>query len=37
MNVYCYANDEQHAVKIANEKRTEILALNRWGQNNPLS
>ena len=31
MNVYCYADDEAHAIKIANEKRTQILALNRWG------
>ncbi len=33
MNVYCYADNEEHAVKIANEKRTQILALNRWGEN----
>ena len=36
LNVYCYADDERHAVKIANEKRTQILALNRWGNENPL-
>ena len=37
MNVNCFADDEKHAVKIANEKRTEILALNRWGQDNPFN
>ena len=37
MNVNCYADDEQHAIKIANEKRTQILALNRWGLSNPLN
>jgi len=37
MNVYCYADDETHAIKIANEKRTQILALNRWGNRNPLA
>jgi len=36
MNIKCYADDDIHAVKIANEKRTQILALNRWGENNPL-
>ena len=36
MNVKCFADDEIHAVKIANEKRIQILALNRWGQDNPL-
>lgn len=34
--VYCLAKSEEHAVKIANEKRTQILALDRWGINNPL-
>jgi len=36
MNVYCFADDENHAIKIANEKRTQILAINRWGKPNPL-
>lgn len=33
----CYADDDQHAIKIANEKRVQILALNRWGEENPLN
>lgn len=37
IEVYCFADDEKHAVKIANEKRTQILALNKWGQSNPLN
>jgi hypothetical protein len=31
LNVYCYANDEMQAVKIAGEKRTQVLANNCWG------
>ena len=31
MNCYCFANDERHAVKIANEKRVQLLANNSWG------
>jgi len=33
LRVYCFANDKQHAIKIANEKRVEFIALNRWGIN----
>ena len=28
--VQCFAKDEQHAVKIANEKRTQMIALGQW-------
>ena len=28
--VHCFADDEKHAIKIASEKRFEILALNKW-------
>ena len=31
MNINCYADDENHAVKIAGEKRSQILAANVWG------
>lgn len=31
MNIYCFADDESHAVKIAGEKRSQILAANIWG------
>lgn len=31
MNIYCFADDEKHAVKIASEKRSQILAANLWG------
>ena len=27
---YMWAKDEKHAVKIANERRTQLLATNRW-------
>lgn len=27
---YCYAKDEKHAVKIANERRVQLLASNLW-------
>lgn len=30
LQIAIFANDETHAVKIANEKRTQIIALNRW-------
>ena len=30
INVHCFAKDKQHAIKIANEKRTQILAINQW-------
>lgn len=29
--ISCWANDEQHAIKIANEKRLQLLAANQWG------
>ncbi|MDD4515668.1 hypothetical protein [Massilibacteroides sp.] len=28
--MYCYAKDEQHAIKILNEKRGQKIALNQW-------
>ena len=28
-----YAKNDEHAIKIANEKRMEVLALNKWGKN----
>jgi hypothetical protein len=31
MVLYVFAKDETHAIKIANEKRVELIALNRWG------
>lgn len=31
MNIRCFANDDAHAVKIAGEKRAQILASNLWG------
>lgn len=31
MNIYCFADDEKHAVKIANERRTQVIAANIWG------
>lgn len=31
MNINCFADDENHAVKIAGEKRSQILAANLWG------
>ena len=31
MNISCFADDENHAVKIAGEKRSQILAANLWG------
>lgn len=30
MIVFCWAKDKQHAIKIANEKRAKIIALNQW-------
>lgn len=29
---HVYAKDQQHAIKIANERRGQYLALNRWGK-----
>lgn len=37
MVLYIFADNEEHAIKIANEKRFQILALDRWGQNDPLA
>ncbi len=31
MNVRCFADNDLHAVKIAGEKRAQILAANLWG------
>ena len=28
---HVFAKDEKHAIKITNEKRTELIALNKWG------
>lgn len=30
LNVHCWAKDEKHAVKIANEKRIQLIANNQW-------
>lgn len=27
---YCYAKDAHHAIKIANERRTQLIATNQW-------
>lgn len=32
ITVTCFADDSIHAIKIANEKRTELIALNKWGE-----
>lgn len=32
VNIYCHADNELHAIKIAGEKRTQILANNQWGK-----
>ncbi len=31
MNLHCFADDDNHAIKIAGEKRAQILAANLWG------
>lgn len=31
MNINCFADDDNHAIKIAGEKRAQILAANLWG------
>lgn len=33
---YCWAKDKEHAVKIANEKRTVLVATNQWVEKEPL-
>lgn len=33
MTIHCYATDLTHAIKIANEKRVQYLATNRWAEN----
>ena len=30
IQVYCFAKDKQHAVKITNERRVQLIALNKW-------
>lgn len=32
LDMYVMARDEKHAVKIVNEKRAQIIAMNRWGK-----
>lgn len=32
MYVTCFAKDEEHAVKIANEIRAQKIATNQWGK-----
>jgi hypothetical protein len=32
MYVHVFAKDEKHAIKITNEKRTQLIALNKWGR-----
>ena len=34
MNFRGFAKDENHAIKIANEKRVQIIAMNKWGEIN---
>ena len=31
--IYVWANDQKHAIKIVNEKRTQLIANNLWGKN----
>lgn len=33
MYLHCFAKDEAHAIKIANEKRTQLIAKNEWRDN----
>ena len=30
LRVRCWARDDEHAIKIANERRTQLIALDRW-------
>lgn len=32
MNLTCFAKSESHALKIANEKRAQLIAENHWGR-----
>ena len=32
MQIQCFAKNEKHAIKIANEKRAELIANNQWGE-----
>lgn len=32
MNCYCFAKDDKHAVKIANERRIQYIASGSWGK-----
>lgn len=32
MNCFCFAKDDRHAVKIANERRVQYLATDSWGE-----
>jgi hypothetical protein len=32
MHMFCFANDEEHAIKIVNEKRAQIISMNKWGE-----
>jgi len=32
LNIFCFADDENHAIKIAGKKRSQILAANLWGE-----
>jgi len=34
MELYCFATDEKHAIKIANEIRAQLIANNGWGRVN---
>ena len=34
MYFYCFAKDKPHAIKIANEWRTNLIANNQWGETN---
>ena len=37
MVTICFAKDEKHALKIANERRVQIIAANTWGIERPIT
>ena len=37
MIVYCWARDPEHAIKIAGERRTRVLAADAWGDNSRVN
>ena len=36
LEIECYAENKQHAIKIANERRTQIIALSLWPSTDPV-